>query len=63
MSHPDLGVDIDYPGAFIKSGDGSPLAALRRRPPRVGEHNREIYCDELGLSAADVESLRRGGAI
>ncbi len=63
VSHPDLGVDIDYPGAFIKSGDGSPLAALRRRPPRVGEHNREIYCDELGLSAADVESLRRGGAI
>ena len=63
MTHPDLGVEVDYPGAFIKSGNGSPLAALRRRPPRVGEHNREIYCDELGLSATDIESLRRGGAI
>ena len=64
VSHPELGnADIDYPGAFIKSGDGTPLASLRRRPPTVGEHNREVYCEELGLSTAELESLRRGGVI
>ena len=54
---------IDYPGAFIKGGDGSRLAALRRRAPLVGEHNVEIYGGELGLSAAEIEALRRVGVI
>ena len=63
LEHPELGTTIDYPGAFIKSGDGSALAALRRRAPLVGEHNGEVYGGELGLSAAEIEALRRGGAI
>ena len=63
LEHPELDAAVDYPGAFIKSGDGSPLAALRRRAPLVGEHNLEIYGDELGLSAAELDSLRRVGAI
>ena len=63
LEHPELDTAVDYPGAFIKSGDGSPLAALRRRAPLIGEHNLEIYGDELGLSAAELDSLRRVGAI
>ncbi len=63
LEHPELGTEIDYPGAFIQGGDGSPLAGLRHRAPRVGEHNTEIYGGELGLSGAEIEALRRGGAI
>ncbi len=63
MEHPELGTAVDYPGAFIKSGDGSSVAPLRRRAPLTGEHNLEVYGDELGLSLADIDSLRRVGAI
>ena len=63
LPHSELGVSVDHPGAFIKSGDGKPLAELRRRAPLVGEHNLEIYGGELGLSSADMESLRRSGVI
>ena len=63
MEHPELGASVDYPGAFIKSGDGTSLAKLRRRPPLVGEHNVEILGGELGLSSAEIEALRRGGVI
>ena len=63
LEHPELGTTVDYPGGFIKSGDGSTVAALRRRAPLVGEHNTEVYCGELGLSPTEIDSLRRGGAI
>ena len=63
VEHPELGTTVDYPGAFIKGGDGSVLAALRRRAPLVGEHNLEVYGDELGLPAEEIESLRRAGVI
>ena len=63
LEHPELGVTVDYPGAFIKNGDGSAVADLRRRAPRVGEHNLEVYGGELGISAADIEALRRSGVI
>ncbi len=63
LEHPELGTAIDYPGAFIKNGDGSAVAGLRRRAPLVGEHNVEVYRGELGLSATEIEALRRGGVI
>ncbi len=63
LEHPELGTAVDYPGAFIKNGDGSAVAGLRRRAPLVGEHNLEVYGGELGLSATEIESLRRGGVI
>ena len=63
VSHSVPGAEIDYPGAFIKDGDGSPLAPLRRRAPMVGEHNHEVYCGELGLSPEEIEALRRSGTI
>ena len=63
MEHRDLGTTVDYPGAFIKSGDGKALADLRRRPPQVGEHNVEILGGELELSPVELDSLRRAGAI
>lgn len=37
--------------------------ALRTGPARLGEHNREIYCDLLGYSADEYEALRRQGHV
>jgi formyl-CoA transferase len=32
-------------------------------PPTPGEHNEEIYCGRLGLSAAELERLRTRGIV
>ena len=63
IEHPELGVSVRYPGAFVKSGDGNDIAGIYRRPPLIGEHNVEIYPEELGLSNAELQSLKRNGAI
>jgi benzylsuccinate CoA-transferase BbsE subunit len=47
LEHPELGTRITYPGAFIKSSEISPEP--RRRAPRIGEHNQEIYEQEPGI--------------
>jgi crotonobetainyl-CoA:carnitine CoA-transferase CaiB-like acyl-CoA transferase len=31
--------------------------------PKLGRHNREIYGDLLGLSAAEIDALEEGGVI
>ena len=38
--------------------DGKRLG-VRRPPPRLGEHDDEIYGELLGLSPAEIEALRR----
>jgi benzylsuccinate CoA-transferase BbsE subunit len=61
VEHPDLGRSVTYPGPFAQ-GSAQP-ARIRRRPPRVGEHNREVYGDLLGLSDDEIERLYQVGAI
>ena len=52
---------VRFPGKWIaSSGDES---ALRRTAPSIGEHNREIYGDELGLTGDDLAALHAAGAI
>ncbi|HCL24944.1 MAG TPA: hypothetical protein DHW65_01180 [Dehalococcoidia bacterium] len=63
IEHPELGIKVQYPGAFIKSGDGKEISGIYRRPPLIGEHNLEIYRDELGLSGTEIEALKRSGVI
>lgn len=61
LEHEDLGATWTYPGAFVKTaGD---LCRVRRRAPRVGEHNQAIYGHELGLSAGEVSALAAAGVI
>ena len=44
--------------------DGTQLEAQpARRAPRLGEHNRAVYEDALGLSRAEVDELRTSGVI
>ncbi|HJN87114.1 MAG: CoA transferase [Dehalococcoidia bacterium] len=62
LHHPELEASVTHPGAFV-TNEGEPRVGLRRRPPLIGEHNREIYLDELGLSVEELIGLRRGGVI
>lgn len=52
---------LTMPGAFAKLSL-TPIGPPSR-PPRLGEHNREIYAGLLGLSAAEIVALRAIGAI
>jgi formyl-CoA transferase len=31
--------------------------------PRLGEHNREVWCDLVGLSEAELADLREHGVV
>ena len=61
INHPELSTNITYPGAFAKLSE-TPLT-VRRRAPLIGEHNLEIYEDELGLSHSEMTDLRNAGII
>jgi len=61
IEHPELGRSFPYPGPFAKFSE-APIV-YRRRPPLVGEHNHEVYSNELGLSAEKIADLTRRGII
>ena len=63
LEHPELGATVQYPGAFVKSGDGEDIAGIYRRPPLIGEHNTVIFQGELGITGSELESLKRSGVI
>jgi len=60
VEYPELGAAFEHPDFFAKSTGGR--IGIRRRAPRVGEHDGEVY-GELGLSAKDLDGLRREGVI
>lgn len=53
----ELGSTLRYPGPFARFG-ATPIT-FRRRPPHVGEHNREVYIGELGLGEREFGELAR----
>jgi crotonobetainyl-CoA:carnitine CoA-transferase CaiB-like acyl-CoA transferase len=59
--HPDLAITITYPGPFVRAS-ATPLE-LRRLAPKVGEHNAEIYLNDLGLTRGELVRLHEAGAI
>jgi crotonobetainyl-CoA:carnitine CoA-transferase CaiB-like acyl-CoA transferase len=61
IEHPELGQKFKYPGPFVKFSE-TPIT-YRRRPPLVGEHNKEIYVDELGLMKQRLSALQSQGVI
>jgi crotonobetainyl-CoA:carnitine CoA-transferase CaiB-like acyl-CoA transferase len=61
LEHDELGRSFPYPGPFARFSS-SPIT-YRRRPPLVGEHNRELYVDELRLSEAKFADMVRRGII
>ena len=69
FEHPDLDTPVTYLGPFIRDVTGSDEALqsgrvrMRRPAPRVGEHNREVYVDELGLAVEELVALRGAGVV
>jgi crotonobetainyl-CoA:carnitine CoA-transferase CaiB-like acyl-CoA transferase len=61
VEHPELGEDLQYPGRPYRLSE-SPWA-IRSRPPLVGEHNREIFGNELGVTEDEWNSLEAAGAV
>jgi benzylsuccinate CoA-transferase BbsE subunit len=54
LDHPELGTMIKFPGAFAKTSIGG--VGVRRRAPRLGEHNAEVY-QGLGIDTASQSQL------
>jgi crotonobetainyl-CoA:carnitine CoA-transferase CaiB-like acyl-CoA transferase len=61
LAHPEFGVSFKYPGAPAKFSH-SPWC-LVRRAPLIGEHNQEIYGEELGFSPQELAALEKAGVI
>jgi len=61
MEDPVSNVKLKYPGGFaIFNGE---RLKIRRLAPSVGQHNEEVYRDELGLSCAEIAQLQSDGVI
>jgi crotonobetainyl-CoA:carnitine CoA-transferase CaiB-like acyl-CoA transferase len=61
VEHPELGTTITYPGAFVSASEAPPR--IMRRAPLIGEHNQEIYEQELGLSKEQLLALKQAGVV
>ena len=61
VEHPELGTTITYPGAFFQASETS--WRMERRAPLIGEHNEEIYINELGFSRNDLLILKQNNTI
>ncbi len=61
VEHPELETTITYPNTFVKLSETN--SGIQRRAPLVGEHNVEIYENELGFTRDELITLKQGGII
>ena len=61
VEHPELGTSLPYPGSFAFTSEARP--SISRRAPLIGEHNAEIYEDEMGIPKERLIMLKQSGAI
>ena len=61
VEHPELGDTIIYPGAPVRASGAT--WKISRRAPLIGEHNSEIYRQELGYSESELSRLETDGVI
>ncbi len=59
VEHPIAG-EHTHPGPPFRP---SALPWQAGRAPLLGEHNADLYCDEMGLSGADLARLRSAGVV
>ena len=62
-------VDVEHPETGLQAYSVRPSIpsatpySVSRPAPRLGQHNREVYCGELGLSTSELEQLARIGVV
>jgi len=61
VNHQELNSAIRYPAFFAKTSNLP--CQVRYRAPLIGEHNREIYHSEFGLSEEQISILCQAGVI
>jgi len=61
VEHEELGDILTYPGAPYHLSD-TPWR-IRKRAPLIGEHNEELYGEELGLEKTELIHLKEIGVI
>jgi crotonobetainyl-CoA:carnitine CoA-transferase CaiB-like acyl-CoA transferase len=61
MEHPELNDIIKYPGPPYRFSE-TPWK-LTKRAPLIGEHNKEVYEQELGFSTQELAVLRARNVI
>lgn len=61
LSLPGSGITFRSPRHFFLSGETENY--VRQRAPNVGEHNSEVYGQELGLSETEIMTLKETGVI
>ncbi len=59
--HPEVGA-LRYPGAGFLADGENPVVG-HRAAPRLGEHNHEVYCRELGLLESELALLQAAGVV
>jgi len=61
LDHPRMERPLLYPGDLFYSSETK--VRIRRRAPMIGEHNDEIYRNELGMTDEDMTELTKEGVI
>ncbi|MFC1900339.1 CaiB/BaiF CoA transferase family protein [Chloroflexota bacterium] len=61
IRHDELNDTIIYPGAFAKFSL-TPIGDWKRAP-LIGEHNHDIYHEEIGMSVREIDDLKVNGTI
>lgn len=60
LDYPALGTSIEHPAFFARMAPHG--VGVRRRAPRIGEHNAEVY-GELGLDEVERKRLTEAGVL
>ncbi|MEM2983465.1 MAG: CoA transferase, partial [Candidatus Bathyarchaeia archaeon] len=61
VGHEELGTSFKYPGGFAKFSEIKTRRPIRA--PKIGEHNYQVYVDELGLSKDQLDNYKEKGII
>ena len=61
IEHSELGGTVTYPGFPVIMSEMQP--GIQRRAPLLGEHNDEVYRQELGIPGGRLAALKREGVI